>query len=118
MSFSKLTKVKKPILYVSDPHCDEQQVNELVKNIRKEFGQKKMIYILSGTHGTESGGLVADKGFFYEDKSLESQTFKSVNVNENTPKNTWKNYFDKTNSVLVLAWCYSDRWNGLTTYFQ
>ncbi|AQX85739.1 hypothetical protein [Elizabethkingia bruuniana] len=107
-------------IYGFDNITNGDEVTELVKYIRKNLGpqsmNKVMIYILSGTHGDTQGNLVGEDDFYQEDKLVELQTVKAVRANEKTPTNTWANYFGKTNSILILAWCYSNRWSGLTTY--
>lgn len=113
-------KQNAPTVYGFDTITNAKDVSDLVNSIRKQLGpqemNKKMIYILSGTHGDKEGNLVGEKVFFLEDKEKELQTVKSVNVNETTPDNTWKSYFSKTNSILILAWCFSSKWKGLQTY--
>ena len=110
----------KPLkLYGFDAVTDKVEVSALIDKIRKDLGvnmNKTMIYVMSGTHGDENGNLVGEKIFFMEDKSKELQTVKAVNVDQNTPANTWNSYFGKTQSILILAWCFSNRWNGLATY--
>lgn len=119
MSYSNIAKSSRQPIYVSDSVTDADEVDALVKAIRKQLGSdmnKVLIYILSGTHGDNQGNLVGEKVFFAEDKTLELQTVKSVNVNEDTPANTWKKYFDSSKAILILAWCYSKKWKGLQTY--
>tara|TARA_B110000908_G_C10264609_1_gene462469 strand:- start:4369 stop:4740 length:372 start_codon:yes stop_codon:yes gene_type:complete len=107
-------------IYASNDVTNANEVSSLVHKIRKYLGisemNKVIIYIISGTHGDKSGNLVGEKVFFAEDKILELQTVKAVNVNQNTPPNTWKKYFGSKKAILILAWCYSDRWDGLKTY--
>ncbi len=107
-------------IYAFDRETDKAEVSSLIDKIRKDLGlaemNKVMIYVLSGTHGDTAGNLVGEKIFFMEDKSKELQTVKAVNVNQDTPPNTWKEYFDKTKSIIILAWCYSNKWQGLATY--
>ncbi len=107
-------------VYGFDKVTNANEVSTLIDTIRKDLGvdqmNKVMIYVLSGTHGDEHGGLTGEKVFFMEDKSKELQTVKAVNVDQNTPSNTWKSYFDKTQSIIILAWCFSNKWNGLATY--
>ncbi|KFC19663.1 hypothetical protein [Chryseobacterium sp. FH1] len=102
-------------IYGFDDVTNGDEVTVLVKDIRKKVGNTVMIYVLSGTHGDTAGNLVGEDNFYQEDKLGELQTVKAVRVNQDTPANTWKSYFDKK-SILVLAWCYSDRWSGLATY--
>ncbi|QKX06928.1 hypothetical protein HN014_19055 [Aquimarina sp. TRL1] len=107
-------------VYASDKVTNASEVSALVTKIRKDLGTAEMnkviIYILSGTHGNTQGDLVGEKVFFAEDKTLELQTVKAVNVNQDTPPNTWKKYFGASKAIVILAWCYSDRWKGLATY--
>lgn len=106
-------------IYGFDDETDLYEVADLVKKIRKDLGtemNKVMIYVLSGTHGDKNGNLDAEGEFYDEDKLGELQTVKAVRVDQKTPVNTWTNYFGKTKSILILAWCYSDRWKGLATY--
>ena len=107
-------------VYGFDNLTTAKEVSTLIDTIRKDLGvdqmNKVMIYVLSGTHGFEDGTLKGDKVFFMEDKSKELQTVKAVNVDQNTPANTWKSYFDKTQSIIILAWCWSNKWKDLATY--
>jgi len=106
-------------VYGFDNITDGDEVTALVTNIRKSLGSSMnnvMIYILSGTHGDQGGNLVGEGDFYQEDKLGELQTVKAANVNETTPSNTWANYFGKTKSIVILAWCYSNKWSGLATY--
>ncbi len=107
-------------IYAFDKETDKAEVSSLIDKIRKDLGpaemNKVMIYVLSGTHGDTNGDLTGEKIFFLEDKSKELQTVKAVQVDQKTPPNTWKEYFDKTKSIIILAWCYSNRWKDLATY--
>ncbi|WP_379963273.1 hypothetical protein [Epilithonimonas sp. UC225_85] len=106
-------------IYGFDNETDLYEVADLVKKIRTDLGSEMnnvMIYVLSGTHGDKSGNLDAEGEFYAEDKLGELQTVKAVRVDQNTSPNTWTTYFGKTKSILILAWCYSDRWKGLATY--
>ncbi len=119
MSYSNIAKSDRQPIYASNDITDADEVDDLVKAIRKGLGSemnKTLIYILSGTHGDDQGNLVGDKIFFAEDKTLELQTVKAVNVNQDTAANTWKKYFSSKKAILILAWCYSEKWNGLKTY--
>ena len=110
-----------PTVYGFDAITNAAEVSNLIDSIRTELGaemNKKMIYVLSGTHGDEHGNLTGERVFFMEDKSKELQTVKAVNVNQSTPPNTWKSYFGKSNSILILAWCFSKDWNGLSEYLK
>jgi hypothetical protein len=110
----------KPLkLYGFNSVTSRVEVSALIDKIRRDLGRdmnKVMIYVLSGTHGDEDGNLVGEKIFFLEDRSKELQTVKAVNVDGITPANTWKTYFGKSQSILILAWCFSNRWKGLATY--
>lgn len=118
MSYSNIAKSGRQPIYASNEITNADEVDELVKAIRKNLGSdmnKVLIYILSGTHGDNQGNLVGEEVFFAEDKTCELQTVKAVHVNQDTPANTWKKYFAKK-SILILAWCYSEKWKGLRTY--
>lgn len=107
-------------VYAADNVTDADEVAELIRSIRRQMGLDKMnktrIFVLSGTHGDEAGNLTAEKGFFYEDKDQELQTVTAVNVNETTPFNTWNRYFSQEKAIIILAWCYSARWNQLGSF--
>jgi|GEM_PF-3390025 len=113
---------KNPQVYGFDDVTNAKEVSSLISEIRKNLGLEKMnkvmIYVLTGTHGDKNGNLLHEKKFFFEDKWKELQTVKCVNVNESTPANTWRNYFSKTKSILILAWCFSSKWKGLKTYLS
>ena len=98
---------------------DDVEVAKLVSALRKEnselpSGQKKIVWILSGTHGDPDGNLVRHRDFFFEDKALEGQLYKAVNVfgfhNDDGSMNKlrWNEYIGKT-GIVVLAWCYSEK---------
>ena len=94
------------------------KVKELLVAIRAAQalpGATKVVtWILSGTHGTDKGVLVQEKKFFYEDKLLEGQMYKSVNVygftgsNGAIVKTRWDEYTSKK-GIVILAWCYSEQ---------
>jgi len=104
--------------YTCTSPTDASKVKTLVVAIRKAFAEpgakKQMVWILSGTHGTAKGDLVREKDFFYEDKDLEGQIYKSVNVfgftadDGHIAKNRWNEYTGKS-GVVILAWCYSEQ---------
>jgi hypothetical protein len=108
-----------PLIYGFDDTTNAPEVSKLIESIRSDLGiermNKTMIYVLSGTHGDQNGDLKGEKLFFIQDKSKELQTVKCVNVNEKTPDNTWNAYFSKINSILILGWCWSEKWKGLKT---
>ena len=98
--------------------CNAAQVAELIVAIRAAFASpgstKEIVWILSGTHGTPTGDLDKEKDFFYEDKTLEGQIYKTVNVFGFTRddgtfvENRWREYMGKK-GVIILAWCYSEK---------
>jgi hypothetical protein len=102
-------------------------VSQLIAAIREEFTQpgarKEMVWILSGTHGNTSGELSRERDFFYEDKLLEGQIYKSTDVwsftkppvpgvpaptEDRIIANRWNTYTSKT-GIVILAWCYSEQ---------
>jgi hypothetical protein len=112
-----LRKVDSRVFYTTPKPTNAAEVATLVADIRKCFvdgTEKKVIWVLSGTHGDASGELVKERDFFYEDKALEGQIIKSVDVwlfTTDTKKGElvsarWKNYLDK--KLVVFAWCYSE----------
>lgn len=107
-------------IYGFNKKTDGNEVTDLVINIRKGLGasemNKVMIYILSGTSGDIHGNLVGEDDFYQEEKLRELQTVRGVRVNERTPAITFTKYFEKTNSILILAWSYSYTWQGLAKY--
>ncbi|WP_341900111.1 hypothetical protein [Fluviicola taffensis] len=119
VTIKPLPKDRLQPIYGFDDVTTKGEVSILIDEIRKNLGKDMnnvLIYVLSGTHGDTNGNLVGEKTFFLEDKSKEIQTVKAVNVNQDTPPNTWKKYFDSKKAIIILAWCYSNNWNGLTTY--
>ena len=109
---------KKGKFYTTTTPTDADKVKELVTAIQQAFAEpnakKQMVWILSGTHGTQQGELVQEKKFFYEDKTLEGQIYKSVNVwgftgTDGKPvEKRWSAYTGK-GGIVVLAWCYSEQ---------
>lgn len=110
----------KPV-YGFDNVTNAGEVSALIDTIRANLGadmNKTRIFVLSGTHGEPGGSLSGEKVFFLEDKSKELQTVTAVNVGPDTPPNTWRRYFEQEKAILILAWCYSDRWTDLNTYLH
>jgi hypothetical protein len=107
-------------IYGFDGLIVKKDVKELVESIRRswtnEQRNKTRIFLLTGTHGDYWGNLLPEERFFDEDKGLEKQTVTAVHVGLDTPKNTWRRYFDQRLAVIILAWCYSSRWNDLHLY--
>ena len=109
---------KKGKFYTCTTPTDADKVKELVTAIQQAFAEpgatKQMVWILSGTHGNAQGELVQEKKFFYEDKTLEGQLYKSINVwgftgSDGKPvKNRWDAYTGKSGTA-ILAWCYSEQ---------
>ncbi len=108
---------KKGKFYTTTKVTNKAEVAAVVAALRDCFtaGEaKQVVWILSGTHGTDKGELVREKKFFFEDKSLEGQTYKSIDVygftkDDGTPvTNRWKSYLGKS-GIVILAWCYSEQ---------
>lgn len=104
--------------YTTTTPTDATKVKQLCKDLRESFQADKkarLVWILTGTHGDTAGNLVRERKFFWdEDKALESQIFKSVDVfnfskaDGTISKNSWDKYTG-ANAVIVLAWCYSEQ---------
>lgn len=101
--------------YTTKAPTDAKEVKELVDALIKATLEKKqLIYILSGTHGTSQGELVRERKFFWEeDKGIETQTVKAVDVwgftkTDVINKVRW-NYYLGRKGIIVLAWCYSEQ---------
>lgn len=104
--------------YTTKAPTDLHKVKELVTALHEAFtaGEpKKLVWILSGTHGDKDGNLVRERKFFWdEDKALEGQTIKSVDVFHFTKDdgtistNSWNKYLG-ANAIVILAWCYSEQ---------
>jgi hypothetical protein len=118
-SVEGFTKVGK--FYTCTAPTDANKVQKLARELQMAFVKgepKKLVWILTGTHGTPQGELVAERKFFWnEDKQLETQYFKAVDVfhfTANTSgqiqisKNSWDRYTG-ANAIVVLAWCYSEQ---------
>lgn len=108
--------------YTSETVTDAGKVKTLCKGIRDAFidksAPKQIVWVLTGTHGTAQGELVRERKFFWEeDKTLETQMIKAVDVfnfskAENggvtISKNSWERYTG-ANALVVLAWCFSEQ---------
>jgi hypothetical protein len=120
MASVTISKASRPRpIYAFNDKTNAIEVSALIDKIRADLKtdmNKVRIFVMSGTHGGQDGSLTGDKVFFLQDKSKELQTVTAVNVDEKTPANTWKKYFDQNQAILILAWCYSSKWNGLATY--
>ena len=80
----------------------------------------RQIYIISSTHGNSDGSVDpedAEVEFKAEDLQSAGITRTNVNVRDyhQTGKNRWAELRQKTDAVLVLAWCYSLQWLGNPT---
>ena len=101
--------------YVTEQTTDATEVQKVAKDVLDSMikdKSRKLIWVLSGTHGDTKGNLVPERHFWWkEDKNLEHQTLKAINVwNFTQPgkisKNSWNRYLG-ANAVIILAWCYS-----------
>ncbi|MCZ6836230.1 MAG: hypothetical protein O7G85_10685 [Planctomycetota bacterium] len=110
-------KLKNGNVYTSKTPTNDVKVKDLVKQVLLSFAadnKKQLIWILSGTHGTDKGELVAERKFFWsEDKALEGQIIKAVDVfNFSKPgkisANSWNRYLGKS-GIVILAWCFSEQ---------
>jgi len=101
---------------------DSNQLRLFFNNLQESVGALEMaktrIFILSGTHSYPNGQLAGRAKFFWEiDKYyLETRNVSVVEINSQTPAQTWRKYFNQTNAVIVLGWCYSAYWNQLHLY--
>lgn len=104
--------------YTSTTVTDATKVKTLCTALRDSFladKKPRLVWILTGTHGTAKGELVAERKFFWsEDKGLESQMFKAVDVfhfskpDGTISKRSWDRYTG-ANAIIVLAWCFSEQ---------
>jgi hypothetical protein len=108
--------------YTSAAPTDAVKVMTLCRAIRDAFidksAPKQITWILTGTHGTAAGELVKERKFFWnEDKTLETQMIKAVDVFNFSKleggkvvigKNSWERYTG-ANAIVVLAWCFSEQ---------
>jgi hypothetical protein len=105
--------------YVTDQVTNAAEVKQLAKALQDSMikdNKRKLVWILSGTHGDNHGNLVQERKFFWdEDKQLEHQYFKAVDVfnfskgagaNVQVAANSWNKYLG-ANAIIVLAWCFS-----------
>lgn len=112
----------RPTVYAFNAATNADEVKslilELIKKMKIENSRElKTIYVLSGVHGDTEGNLTGEADFYKEDKELECQGVHAVKVSEKLATNTWNKYFGQSKSILILAWCYSERWKGLDTYY-
>jgi hypothetical protein len=121
MAYLKINKnTRAQPIYASNSITSAAEVSALVNSIRISLGPANMnnimIYVLSGVSGDAAGNLTGDKIFFLENLTKELQTVKTVNVDQSTPATTWLSCFSKTNVIIILAWCNSCKWSGLSTF--
>lgn len=114
--------LKQRRFYTCTTPTDANKVKKLARAIRDAFikgERKRMVWILTGTHGTAKGQLVRERHFYWsEDKTLETQMFKAVDVfgfsqwgKDGTfkiAKNRWNRYLGGM-GICILAWCYSEQ---------
>jgi hypothetical protein len=109
--------LKKGKFYTTTKTTDKDKVKKLVRALIKSFiedKKKSIVWILTGTHGTSKGELVQERKFFWsEDKDLETQYIKAVDVFNFTKinkigVNSWNRYLG-SKGIIILAWCYSEQ---------
>ncbi len=110
-------KKKKRDVYTTTSGTDKGKVKKLVKAIIKSFladKQKDVVWILTGVSGTSDGEVAKERRYFWdEDKKLESQYIKAVDVHKFTKpgkisKQIWKKYLGKKGPK-ILAWANSEQ---------
>jgi hypothetical protein len=111
----------KPI-FAFNNMINSNQLRLFFNNLQESVGPSEMaktrIFILSGTHSSPNGQLAGRAKFFWESDKyyLETRTVTVVDINSQTPAQTWRRYFNQTNAVIILGWCYSAYWNQLHLY--
>lgn len=104
-------------VYCYDSETDANEVNETLHQIVKKYGMTKNIWVVSGTHGMNTGEVTVDckaVDFKYEDLDSARVTSKNIHIKNyhQLCDNTWRELREKpgATNILVLAFCYSQQW--------
>ncbi len=118
------TTKAKATIYSYDAVTNQAEVFETLRKVVTEdakSGKKRIIYVITGTHGAAAGTVTAaNADIKFRDEDLDSARITRTNINirdyHQTAPNRWKELSDKgENVVLVLAWCFSHQWTTNAT---
>lgn len=107
-----------------DNKTNAKEVFDTIQRLVSEDAKNKstrVIYIVSGTHGTASGTVDAScKEIAFKDEDLKSAGITRTNINVRdytlTSSNKWAELNGKgKNNVIVLGFCYSLQWLSNTS---
>jgi len=104
------------VLWSSKVPVNAKEVEKLARDLRSQGS----VRIVTGTHGTQTGGLVAEPKFFKEDiqtvKADGRNGMGARDINQMSPEalKRWANSPNQT----ILGWCYSDRFSELNKLLE
>jgi hypothetical protein len=107
----------RPDVYCYDAPTNAVEVNATLHDIVRQFGMKKNVWVISGTHGRADGTVSPDDrevDFKAEDLDAANKTSKQIHIWDYhlLAPNRWAELRNKPGgtNVIVLAFCYSQQW--------